>query len=299
MRKKSEPPFVKNCPKCGKEQKYTTVKRRNRFEKLGKCCKKCSAIEVGSRPEYRAKRSEIAKKRIGKLNSFYGKHHSDETKAKLRSADRSYTQSEEFRKNSARHGKQNGMYQKTIYDVWVAKYGEEEARRKFAELKKLQSYNTSGEKNPMFGKPAPNGSGGGWSGWYKNWYFRSLRELSYMLRVIEHNGFEWESAETKDFEIPYVNHDGKQRTYRADFVVNGEWLVEVKPKALMDTPNNKLKKEAAKAFCLARGLRYKMVDVKLVALEILISISESGLLKFVPKYEERFKEYVRKHRNDN
>lgn len=43
-------------------------------------------------------------------------------------------------------------------------YGKEKA----VELKEKLSERFSGEGNPMFGKPSPEGSGNGWSGWYKN-----------------------------------------------------------------------------------------------------------------------------------
>ncbi|MBR4316812.1 MAG: hypothetical protein IKP65_07630 [Alphaproteobacteria bacterium] len=43
------------------------------------------------------------------------------------------------------------------------------------ELKKKYSEKSKGKNNPMYGKPAPKGSGNGVSGWYKGWFFRSLR----------------------------------------------------------------------------------------------------------------------------
>ena len=46
------------------------------------------------------------------------------------------------------------------------------------------SASMSGEQNPMFGKQTPTGAGNGWSGWYKDWYFRSLGELSYVVNVL-------------------------------------------------------------------------------------------------------------------
>jgi hypothetical protein len=62
-------------------------------------------------------------------------------------------------------------------------------------MKKKMSDSISGEKNFWFGKPSPVGSGNGWSGWYKGWYFRSLLELSFMIKVIERFKFSWKSAD--------------------------------------------------------------------------------------------------------
>lgn len=48
----------------------------------------------------------------GSGNPMYGKHHSEETKEKLRKIDKSYTQTEEYRQNMSliKMGKLNGMY---------------------------------------------------------------------------------------------------------------------------------------------------------------------------------------------
>ena len=287
MRKKAIPPFVRNCPECGLELIYTNVKNRNRAEKVGKICRSCRYKEVNSRPGIGKARIANRRSYVGDQNPFFGKVHSEETKEKLQNVDRSYTQTKEFRKNSARMGSQNGMYGKNFYDVWEKKYGKEEADRKFSEWLKVQSKNSSGENNPMYGKPAPRGSGGGWGGWYKGWYFRSLRELSYVIRVLEKTGQKWASAENNKFSIPYINHDGTSRTYRPDFIVDEKVLVEVKPKQLMETPTNLLKKEAAIQFCKDNGLEFKMIDVKLLETSQFVSLYRDGKVRFNKKYSER------------
>ena len=46
----------------------------------------------------------------------------------------------------------------------------------------LLSKASSGENNPMFGRPSPNKSGAGIGGWYKEKiYFRSILELSFII----------------------------------------------------------------------------------------------------------------------
>ena len=297
MRKKALPPFVRECPECKKELTHTTIKHRNRARKDKKVCAACRMKEVNNRPDVRLQRSMLARKRVGKLNSFYGKKHSEKTREKLRAVDRGYTQTDEFRKNSARVGAKNGMYGRSFYDVWKEKFGEQEADKKFSEWLKVQSENSSGENNPMYGKPAPKGSGGGWGGWYKGWYFRSLRELSYVIRVLEKNNHEWQSAESKEFSIPYVSYDGTPRTYRPDFLVDGRTLVEVKPKQLMETPSNVLKKKAAIVFCKNNGFEFKMVDVKLLHTEHIIHLFEEGIIGFNKKYQERIELLCEKAKN--
>ncbi len=287
MRKKAMPPFVRNCPECGMELTYTNVKNRNSAEKFGKICRSCRFKEVNSRPGIGRARIASRRSYIGDQNPFFGKIHSEDTKEKLRTVDRSYTQTDKFRKASARVGSKNGMYGRSFYNVWMEKYGKEEADRKLVKWLEVQSKNSSGKNNPMFGKPSPRGSGNGWGGWYKNWYFRSLRELSYVIRVLEKTGQKWKSAENNEFSIPYVNYDGTPRTYRPDFIVNGKILVEVKPKRLMETPTNLLKKEAAIQFCKDNAFEFKMVDVKLLETDQFVSLYREGKVKFNKKYKER------------
>jgi len=298
MRKKSLPPFLRNCPECKIELTYANIKNRNRADKDKKLCRSCRSKEVGSRLEIKKERSERAKKRVGEKNSFYGKKHSEETKKYLsEEVDRSYTQTEEFKKTSARMGTQNGMFGRSFYDIWKDQLGGEVAAKKFAKWLKVQSENSSGENNPMYGKPAPKGSGGGWGGWYKGWYFRSLRELSYMIRVLEGNDHEWRSAETKEFFIPYTNYDGTSRTYRPDFLVDNKVLVEVKPKQLMETPSNILKRKAAIEFCKNNGLEFEMVDVKLLETDRIVSLFEKGAVEFNRKYRKRIEILCKKMKN--
>lgn len=65
----------------------------------------------------------------GKGNPMYGKHHSEETKNKLRQIDKSYTQTQEYRDNMSKikSGKSNGMY---------GKHHTKEAKQKMSDAKK-------------------------------------------------------------------------------------------------------------------------------------------------------------------
>lgn len=49
-------------------------------------------------------------------------------------------------------GSNNPMYGKSIYDVWLNKYGRDIANEKIKEHANKSSFNSKGEKNPMFGK---------------------------------------------------------------------------------------------------------------------------------------------------
>lgn len=150
-----------------------------------------------------------------------------------------------------------------------------------------------GKKNAQYGKPAYNGSGNGWSGWYKEWYFRSIRELSFMINYIEKYSVKWESAETSNYAIPYTLYDGSNRHYFADFILNDQILVEVKPKTLINTPLVKLKKEAADKWCINRNLQYKIVsedDYSILTKEEIQYLYNNNLIKWLPRYQKKYEE---------
>lgn len=266
------------CELCGIEIIYTHRISFWKAKKANKPCTKCIRKEVSNRPEERLKNSERQRgKRSGEANPFYNKKHTDETKSKLR-------------KNAKMlFGKDNFMYGKSFYDVWVEKYGKEIADIKLDEFKIKQSKNSSGELNGMFGKPSPTGSGNGWSGWYKGWYFRSILELSYMVNVIERYNIEWKTGET--IHIDYVDESGTKRTYSPDFILNNKYLIECKPKSLINSKNVIIKTEAAKEYCIKNNLTFKIISPIKLNDDKLKNMFMNGEIVPIKRYEEKFKKY--------
>ena len=191
------------------------------------------------------------------------------------------------------NGVNNPMYGKNIYEIWVGKYGEEIANKKLLITKKKHSDNNSGEGNPMYGKPSPNGSGNGWSGWYKGWFFRSLRELTYMVEVIERVNLKWESAETNKWKIQYEDYKGTPRNYFPDFVIEGKYVVEIKPKKLWDSDSVIRKRKAGELFCEENELKYKITDITCISDKKILSLYNEGKIKFTDKYEIKFKKWIK------
>ncbi|MFW6129632.1 MAG: NUMOD3 domain-containing DNA-binding protein [Atribacterota bacterium] len=162
--------FKRVCPKCNKDLFYKNKKNRNRAEKRGSFCLSCSQKESRKKEEIKIKYDYINKQRKekyrGENNPFFGKKHSDRTKNHLKTqrAKNNYiykTLDFADKISKVTSGKNNPMYGRNCYDVWVNKYGEDVARRKQAELNQKRSNNAKGSKNSMFGKTAPKGSGGG------------------------------------------------------------------------------------------------------------------------------------------
>lgn len=179
---------------------------------------------------------------------------------------------------------------KNPYECWVDRYGEKEAQR----LNKIRNAKTSkrctGKGNPMYGKPTPQGAGNGWKGWYRDQYFRSLREVTFMV-AMDKEKIPWQSAET--MKIPYIL-EGVPRTYRPDYLVEGK-VIEIKPKKLHTTPTIIAKHTAATLYCQERGLTYELIDVAIDPTSIYQAWKE-GLIRFDRDYEQRFLPYVDTHK---
>ena len=275
--------WKRQCPQCGKELFYKKTDLAI-AEKKNASCRSCAKKGVY----------------VGKNNPFYGKHHSVSTKRKLSKANTGFVQSADTikKKSQASSGTSNPMFGKSVYGVWLNKYGKEEADRRLGLLRKKLRANATGENNPMYGKPAPQGSGNGWSGWYKDAvFFRSLRELAFVVSL-DKKGRVWQPAES--MKIPYKDWEGHARTYRPDFIVDGKQVVEVKPVRLHRSPLVQLKCEAARNFCNNHNLEFVLVDPPKLSDEDIEDMRNRGTIKFTKRYEEKFKERTKNaNRNQN
>jgi len=268
--------YTRNCPQCLKEISNTSFNYCKRAKQLRTLCRKCSI----SNRDF-----------TGHKNPFYGKKHSDKILEQIKNtkANSGYKDSIETRKKKSigSAGKNNPMYGKTIYGVWIDKYGVRAAYQKIKEHKLKQSINTSGSNNPMYGKPAPKKSGNGISGWYKTVFFRSLKELSYIINYLEQNNLKWTTCESVGIKINYKNYSGYDRTYTPDFIIDNK-IIEIKPKRLINSPLVKLKTEAAKKYCLEHGYEYEIIDWPLMEIKTIINLEQNNVLKFTEYSKIRF-----------
>ena len=113
-----------------------------------------------------------------------------------------------------------------------------------------------GKDNHQFGKPAHKLSGSGVKGYYRDVYFRSLLEASF-IHFLFQNNLKFENGELKKYAMTYILDD-KERTYYSDFVVH-DILYEVKPKSLVNTRQNIAKANAAKTWCMKNNKQYKII----------------------------------------
>ena len=169
-------------------------------------------------------------------------------------------------------------------------YEQIHGREKAKKIKKLVARH--GKDNAQFGKPAHNGSGNGWSGYYKGKYFRSLLELSFIVNFLEKNNLIYKSAEQAKYAIPYINLENKNRNYFADYITGRE-LIEVKPKLAAKWESNKCKFKAAKNWCRKNNMVFKIYDHTMfeqLKEEQLKKMYEEGIIVWIDRYENKFKQ---------
>jgi hypothetical protein len=272
----------RKCPICAFDITYKLASSLKTAIKNNSICRKCASTG-DKNPMYG---------KTGDKNPFYGKKHTKETIEKQSKIKIGKKHGKETIKKMKLlfGGDKNPMYGKPLYNIWLDKYGVDVANEKMLSYKEKHSNNMKGDKNPMYGKPSPNGSGNGWSGWYNGWYFRSIRELTYMVKIIERFNLKWVSGESNKYKIEYIDYKGNKRNYFPDFIINEKYVIECKPKKMWNSDSVIRKTEAALRYCKKNGLIYKKIDIgTLTNLEIK-SLYENGDIKFLPRYEKKYNE---------
>jgi len=143
----------------------------------------------------------------------------------------------------------------------------------------------------MFGRPAPQGSGNGWSGWYRDTFFRSIFELSYLV-YLNNNKIQFESGELNKHRVHYEVNE-RRKSYCCDFYLpETDEHIEIKPRRLINSAENKIKFEAARKH--HKNFRVLTeTDVKRIEPTEMIRLYNLGELVWMKRYEEKFKrEYL-------
>ena len=192
-------------------------------------------------------------------------------------------------KNSGKNNKNyGGTWHGTLIDLNGKTLEEIHGKEKSDIIKRKISFGCSGEKNGMFGKPSPSGSGNGWSGWYKDMFFKSLLELSFLINYVDKFNMKCKSAEKKEFRMKYIDFEEKVRNYFADFIINDQYMIEIKPEYLRNSFINKRKKEAAVLFCNDNNLKYKMITPPRLTNKEIKNLIESGQVVLIDRYKEKY-----------
>jgi len=149
----------------------------------------------------------------GNRNGMFGKHHTSKSKNNISIKNKGREKSKETKlklhyallgKNKGKYdGKNNPMFNKKVYDIWVETYGKEEADKKQLIYKRKISEKTAGKNNPMFNKKVYDI----WVEKYgkeeadKKWvvYLKKLSDTSYFRTYNKQNNKNWSKISQKLF----------------------------------------------------------------------------------------------------
>lgn len=88
--------------------------------------------------------------------------------------------------------------------------------------------------------------------WFQSSYERRFLEFCEKSQKIS-------SLQRVPFVIPYQDDKGLGKNYCADFFINENIVVEIKPQSMMHYNNNSRKIIAGKSYCEANGYEYKLI----------------------------------------
>jgi hypothetical protein len=132
-------------------------------------------------------------------------------------------------------------------------------------------------------------------GYYKGWFFRSLREVSYVL-LCEKNGLTWKGAETDEFTVTYTDLYGRTRKHYPDFFVDGHIVVEVKPTRHQKGKLVQLKATAMKEFCKTKGYTYMMVSPRRIQKAELEELIKNNEITFTDECSNKISQYLKRRK---
>ncbi len=99
---------------------------------------------------------------------------------------------------------------------------------------------------------------------------------------------QWKSAECQHLRVIYKNWQGVNRTNTADFLVEGRYLVEIKPVKLHSSKTVQDKAKAARKFCKKHGYKYQLMDCQPLTNAELLVLYKNNDIKLTDKYEKLF-----------
>lgn len=284
------------CDTCNKEYESTYNNRLKNWvvysNDLCRSCKQSRQYKSGLREKQKEHCKKLAKSQIGlTFEDRFGIEKATKMKHILSNCNSGKNNNNFGAKYS--HGYGSSYLSKYSTNAKGKTLEEIHGVEKATEMKKKQSIASSGKNNPMYGKPTPEGSGNGWSGWLDGIYFRSLLEVSYLYYLID-NDIKFESAEKSKHQIKYTV-DGNDRTYSPDYYLVEENLyIEVKPESLVNNYLNNIKFEAAKEKLGNNFMIKTEKTISILSDKFIYSLYQNGRLKFIERYEQKYMERLQK-----
>jgi DNA-binding Lrp family transcriptional regulator len=127
----------------------------------------------------------------------------------------------------------------------------------------------------------------GYAGYYKNYLFRSLMELSFIIDNEKLHKIE--SAE--DSHMIKYRFDNKIRKYYPDFIIDDKKIVEIKPKQQMSDRKVRRKIKKIKEYCFKNGIEFEILEWPMDKNK-LRNLFLSGAFRIVNKPIEKIEKYL-------
>lgn len=161
----------------------------------------------------------LCSKKTGEDHWLFGKHQTDEVKAKISNSRKGIGHTQETKDLISLKNKGKKRSVETRKRISETKFGDMNPQ-----------FGRRGKLSHLFGKPAPITFGKGYGRWHtkkdgRKVWFRSSWEYKFAL-YLDEKGIDWE-YEHKSFPVSFVTHKHKElseRNYWPDFFVNGEWI---------------------------------------------------------------------------
>lgn len=224
---------------------------------VSKTCKQSGCGKwKGGRTLSKEHKKKISNAVSGNKNPFYGKKHTKQTKQKMS-------------ENHADFGGNNNPFKK-----WIEN---KDNRKRW--LQSINKYHKSIRNNPELNKKRRerlsktaanahiNGKLYGYGRGHKNGYFYSKKQnlkiyyrSSYELKFLEwcEKNDEIKQFVPCDFFIKY-EFNGMTKRYIPDFIINKLIVVEIKPKTLINTKQNKAKFLFGNRYCEQNKMKYSII----------------------------------------
>ncbi len=177
---------------------------------------------------------------------------------------------------------------------YIERHGKEKGRELY--IRDCDRRSLPGEKNPMFGKSAPKGSGNGISGFYRDYYFRSLLEYYYM-KMMESQGITFicnDVSRKKNLDKIVIKlPSGKN--YIPDFVLpECSKIVEIKSSYNLSQKDTQEKIRSLGEFCRLNSMTCQVLTEKDITQDINVLREDfrNSLLVIDKGKLDRFMKYV-------
>jgi len=221
LKPSSEKTVIWKCKDCDAE-----VEKKYRYAVKNDLCLSCSN-KVNANTNKDVKIEKLIEWHKNNTHHFKGKHRTDEVKKKISQSNIGNYHSDKTKKKISvkMSGDKNPMYGRSVFSVWLEKYGEIEANIRYQKMLINKSKNVKRGKESNFYGKCYHGKGE----WYKckngdSVWMRSSWEIKYAT-YLDKNNIEW-FFEPEAFPINYNNAEG---TYRPDFyLIDCDLYVEVK-----------------------------------------------------------------------